>query len=86
MIGQRNNSVSKVNSSEIEDQKTAYNSAAWSKQDKIWKENWLSHTQNIEKKIVFWLVVPQFIVDNSSYRGASIHSKLRLIKVYYIYI
>ena len=52
MIGQRNNS------SEIEDQKTAYNSAAWSKQDKMWKENWLSHTQNIEKKIVFWLVVP----------------------------
>ena len=39
MIGQKSDSVSKVNSSEIEDQKIACDSAAWAKQDKMWKEN-----------------------------------------------
>ena len=33
------------------------------------------------RKSVFWLVVPQFMADRSSYPGATVHSKLGLINV-----
>ena len=39
--------------SEIEERKTAFDSAVWVKQNKMWKENQLPHAQNMSKKIGF---------------------------------
>ena len=34
-----------------------------------------------QRKSIFWLAASSFMVDHSSYRGASVHSKLGLIIV-----
>ena len=53
----KNNSVSIVNSSEIENRKTARDSAAWAKQDKKKKIS-CRMLKKYKRKSVFWLEVP----------------------------